>query len=71
MFNEPEVAGGKEAKKQSFISRQKIYSLELSLCGEVIFKAFWRGTRNWRSNLSPIASIFSRLEKTYLMLIPQ
>jgi hypothetical protein len=26
-------------------------------------KAFWRGTRNWRLNLSPIASVFSRLGK--------
>jgi hypothetical protein len=39
-------------------------SLELSITGEVIFKAFWRGTRNWRLSLSPIASVFSRLGKT-------
>jgi hypothetical protein len=38
-------------------------SLELSLTGEVIFKAFWRGTYNWQLNLSPIASECSRLVK--------
>ncbi len=27
-------------------------------------KAGWRGTRNWRLSLSPIASMFSRLVKT-------
>ena len=43
---------------------ENINSLELSLAGEVIFKAFWRGTRNWRLSLSPIVSIFSRLGKT-------
>jgi hypothetical protein len=37
---------GKEAKKHSFISRQKIYSLELSITGEVIFKAFWPPTED-------------------------
>ena len=39
-------------------------SLKLSITGEVVFKAFWRGTYNWRVRLLSIALEFSRLGKT-------